>query len=308
MLNKHAVTKEKHILRLFVVILAAMGVMIGAVFAGDLVKLNSATTPYSEFKIRKLKAKGEPTTPPPGSEIVGEFFLPKGTGPYPAVVLTHDCRGVRPFQRERAKIISGWGYATLLVDSYSTRGISGPEVCADAGEWKAKEAASGRSFDIYGAIEWLTKRSDIDATKLFVVAWDLGATLSAIAREGAHTMVPNLKITAAVSIAPNCANVSSGEFITSLLVIAAANDDWWPAKNCEKMVAAGTSAGSDIILKTLDASRGFDDDQFAEPFNLSNAYNPNKSTGRGATYHYNEAAASESLELIRSYLTQKTNE
>lgn len=294
-------------LRLFVVILAAMGVMIGAVFAGDLVKLNSASTPYSELKIRKLKAKGEPTTPPLGSEIVGEFFLPKGTGPHPAVVLTHDCRGVRPFQRERAKIISGWGYATLLVDSYSTRGISNPEVCANLFEWRRHEAVAGRGFDIYGAIGWLTKRSDIDATKLFVVAWDLDSTLGAVARVGMHTMIPSLKITAAVSIAPNCARVSSGEFITSILVIAAANDDWWPAKNCEKMVAAGTSAGSDITLKTLDASRGFDDDQIAEPFNL-NVYNPNKSTGRGATYHYNEAAASESLELIRSYLTEKTNE
>ena len=73
----------------------------------------------------------------PGSENVvinndnetinATLYRPFGPGPFPAVVLLHGCAGVLDKHTGWARQLSEWGYAALIVDSFSTGGSS---VCA----------------------------------------------------------------------------------------------------------------------------------------------------------------------------------
>src|SRR5258708_4681448 len=68
----------------------------------------------------------------PGAPVVlsGELRFPSGPGPFPAVVLAHGCGGTGAHDREWARILHEWGYATFVVDSFYGRGLR--EVCTSA--------------------------------------------------------------------------------------------------------------------------------------------------------------------------------
>src|SRR5262249_39190880 len=77
------------------------------------------------------------TTTPNGTseQIPVELSRPDGPGPFPAVVIMHDCSGLRPRSSGApgrwAKELVGRGYVVIMPDSFSTRGF--PDgVCTDA--------------------------------------------------------------------------------------------------------------------------------------------------------------------------------
>src|SRR5262245_64702385 len=77
------------------------------------------------------------TTTPNGTseQIPVELSRPDGPGPFPAVVIMHDCSGLGPRSSGApgrwAKELVGRGYVVITPDSFSTRGF--PDgVCTDA--------------------------------------------------------------------------------------------------------------------------------------------------------------------------------
>jgi dienelactone hydrolase len=77
------------------------------------------------------------TTTPNGTseQIPIELVRPDGGGPFPAVVIMHDCSGLGPRSSGApgrwAKELVGRGYVVLMPDSFSTRGH--PDgVCTDS--------------------------------------------------------------------------------------------------------------------------------------------------------------------------------
>jgi hypothetical protein len=61
-------------------------------------------------------------------ELRGQPIRPAGEGRFPAVVMLHGCRGIRPYQVGWAHKLAGWGYVVLIVDSFMTRYAA--DVCA----------------------------------------------------------------------------------------------------------------------------------------------------------------------------------
>ena len=56
--------------------------------------------------------------------LQGYLRLPDGPGPSPAVVLLHGCGGNwRGIDERWGKRLAAWGYVTLTVDRFGTRGI-----------------------------------------------------------------------------------------------------------------------------------------------------------------------------------------
>ena len=53
---------------------------------------------------------------------VGSIILPQGNPPYPAVVVLHGCNGISSSTRIWARRLASWGYAALIVDSFTPRG------------------------------------------------------------------------------------------------------------------------------------------------------------------------------------------
>ena len=58
---------------------------------------------------------------------VGSLILPQGKPPFPAVLVMHGCNGVSPNTRVWARRLASWGYAALIIDSFSNRGLK--QVC-----------------------------------------------------------------------------------------------------------------------------------------------------------------------------------
>lgn len=60
------------------------------------------------------------------TQLSAELFKPKGEGPFPAVLMLHGCSGIAPFAdryRQWGEDFRHWGYAALMLDSFSPRGL-----------------------------------------------------------------------------------------------------------------------------------------------------------------------------------------
>jgi dienelactone hydrolase len=77
-----------------------------------------------------------PTRSPSPATLPGELTMPKGGGPFPAVILLNGCRGFAPAARQWLLEYASWyadrGYAGLLLDSFAPRGVS--NLCSGGGE------------------------------------------------------------------------------------------------------------------------------------------------------------------------------
>jgi dienelactone hydrolase len=60
-----------------------------------------------------------------GPQIKAWLARPAGEGPFPAIIVLHNCAGVGAHTYDWARRIGGWGYVTLVPDSSGSRGEGG---------------------------------------------------------------------------------------------------------------------------------------------------------------------------------------
>ena len=58
------------------------------------------------------------------ASIPATLYRPSGTGPFPGVVLLHDCGGLHPYQADWAVWLQNLGYVAILPDSLSPRNLT----------------------------------------------------------------------------------------------------------------------------------------------------------------------------------------
>ena len=97
-----------------------------------------------------------------------------GPGPYPAIIQMHGCGGVRAIQGQYAKLAAENGFAALIVDSMTPRGISYEEalakVCTGRRLWGRERAA-----DFYAALAIAAEEPRIDRSRIAAAGWSHGA-------------------------------------------------------------------------------------------------------------------------------------
>jgi len=80
-------------------------------------------------------------------QIPATLSKPDDAGPFPAVVIMHDCSGLGPTSggapARWAKELVGWGYIVLLPDSFTTRGFA-RGVCTDPSSSRTEVGRSTR--------------------------------------------------------------------------------------------------------------------------------------------------------------------
>lgn len=103
----------------------------------------------------------------PSREVSGFFVKPEGKGPFPAIVILHACGGVHQH------VNAGWldylrsvGYAALAVDTFG-----GGTRCPNSLWWDSVLFVR----DAYGALDYLAGMPDIDATRVAVIGFSVGA-------------------------------------------------------------------------------------------------------------------------------------
>lgn len=175
------------------------------------------------------------------------IYKPSGPGPFPAVVLVHQCHGLGLASRNWknlsmltwAKEAVARGFVALVLDSLGPRGVE--MVCAGP--------AGGVSFargtlDALQAAQHLRKFDFVDPARVSLIGFSWGGSVGLLASSKlwADTLSPGWRLAAAVALYPKCSPVgpaNGGPFEvinpdidSPVSVLAGGKDIDQPASDC----------------------------------------------------------------------------
>ena len=202
-------------------------------------------------------AQAEPVEfPGVDASLEGEMFLPKGKGPFPAVVSLHGCGGLSgkdgglsPRHADWAKRLTDAGFVVLFPDSFGSRDIEG-QCRASEREVRAYRERIG---DALAAAAYLKTRADVKPEAINLLGWSNGGstvlyTLREMAkREGEQSFAK------AVAFYPGCrVPLERGNWHTRVpfLLLIGEADDWTPAEPCKRLVGDAEAAGEPASIVT----------------------------------------------------------
>jgi dienelactone hydrolase len=229
--------------------------------------------------------------------LTGVLTKPPGTGRFPAVVLLHGCGGMNPSWGDVwAKRFNGWGYVTLQVDSFTSRG----DVFASLEEASAacarNETASTwtRAYDAHAAKAYLGNLPFVDAGRVAVFGQSDGgdAILWAVTNhpryiaEGRDT-VP---FAAAIALYPWC-HRTLYNLEAPLLVLIGQLDNSTPANRCKRMKLEGDTTHS-LRLKVYPGAHHVFDVDAPERVVV------------GQTMAYDAMATADAIEQVKGFLEE----
>jgi dienelactone hydrolase len=194
--------------------------------------------------------------------------------------------------------LSEAGLATLLVDSYSTRGIE--DECDEI------HGSRDQSSDAYGAIQYLAGLSAIDPQRVGVLAWGQSPLVGIMELDGVEQFFDR-KFSAAVGLYVNCGYFTEGKVYAPTLLVVAGRDDWNKPDRCAASVEAGQQAGAPIFLmEYAGALHAFDNPAMGEETVLE-VTNPYKNPPMGATLGYDREAHLDALEKVTDFFLEHLN-
>lgn len=172
--------------------------------------------------------------PQPG--LPGSLTLPEGPGPFPVAVLLHGCRGLQLTWRqlhEYARWYAARGYAALVLDSFTSRGV--PHVCTGGTPGPAL-----RALDVYRALAHLARQGRVDPHRAVVHGLSHGGTtVLAVMDEWVAEMAGMaIRLRGGIAYYPSCDGWRPGAtFYGPVLILIGEKDDWTPAAPCEALHA-----------------------------------------------------------------------
>lgn len=249
-----------------------------------------------------------------------EVQRPEGPGPFPAIVMLHDCSGLGPHSsgapRRWARELVAEGYVVLLPDSFSTRGF--PDgVCIDPSPERRDVDPWHRVRDAYEALRYARTLPYVDGRHVGVMGGSHGgsSTLATVAApQEAYVSADNPGFAAALALYPGC-NARYGEWnpradpatryrpLAPLAILVGQKDDWTPAAPCERLAQRSQDSGYPVTIKVYPgAQHGFDS---ARPVHYDpRRMNVNAPGGRGATTGGDPAAWADSIREVKAFFAR----
>ncbi len=214
--------------------------------ADEVVTFPSARYLVGALTQRLARERGETAAPRPAVIIRGYLSKPPGPGPFPAVVHLHGCGGLTAERRRHdAEQFIDWGYVTLMVDSFATRGIGND--CLD-------DHALSRAADALGALLYLSALPAVDPKRVAVVGYSQGGTvaLQVASDQPAkiYEMPDGLQFKTAVAYYPSCSAAMDKLAIPTLVLIGEL-DDWTLAASCDRLLRRFDASGAPLKVTIL---------------------------------------------------------
>ncbi len=258
------------------------------------------------------------------TEITASVQKPDGAGPFPAVIIMHDCSGLGPRSSGAparwAKHLLADGYAVMMPDSFTARGL--PDgVCTAARNLAIAANVYVRSGDAYAALAALRALPYIDGKRIGIMGGSHGGSTTLAAMVAASdSYAPPDGFIAAIALYPSC-SARYGTWSTvqqygsygpvtgyagvyhplaPLLILTGELDDWTPAEPCRELVERGRAAGYPLDIRVYArAHHSFDSDR---PVRYIAARNNNSSANRyGATTGGNAEAWADARQRVNEF-------
>jgi dienelactone hydrolase len=175
-------------------------------------------------------------------ELRGVLYRPDGPGPFPAVVALHRCRGIRPRLHQWASTLHQWGYAVLLVDSFTPRGQT--IICNEGFRVDPQYA---RMPDAYAAQAYLARQPFVDPQRIGLMGWSHGGWTTLYAVDSIYLTGRHITpFQAAIAFYPWCLP-QLRQLNAPLLILIGEADDWTPASRCQKMLRQTEQLGEQTV-------------------------------------------------------------
>lgn len=213
--------------------------------------------------------------------VTGDLSIPAGaSGRGPAVIVLHSCAGMTPNLVDWADALNGMGFATLLLDSFSGRGVT--EICTGRGS----VSISSRLVDVYRALALLSVHPRIDARRIALLGFSHGGWVTLWASQAQierRFLRANVDFAAYAAFYPAACNVRLQNEASMapgpVRIFQGTADDWTPIAPCREWVARRQAAGRDVSLVAYDrAMHAFDVPSFSPPRRWTGIFNPAKCT------------------------------
>lgn len=256
-------------------------------------------------------------------ELPFTLAKPAGDGPFPAVVILHDCSGLGPRSSGApwrwSSVLTAKGYVTIWPDSFTTRGYPNGVCTATSGP---RITFQQRAADAYAALHHLHALPYVNGKRVAVMGGSHGgsSTLATIAEVAANAKQEG-RFAAAIALYPGCgqpvggwsvqrakdakhrATGYSGVFKPSapLLILIGELDDWTPAEPCRRLAAASRKAGHPVDIVVYPGAHHSFDSPAPVRF-IPQRRNRNSPTGRGATTGGQAAAWADAVTRVEDFL------
>jgi dienelactone hydrolase len=226
--------------------------------------------------------------PVDGVQLGAQLWRPAaGQGRVPAVAIFHGCGGVGVNNTRMAGLLEGWGYAALMVDSFTARHMV--DVCGR--HWPTEADAQARERDIDAALAWLSRQDFVDPGRMAFIGYSYGGGVALLRAFEARE--PKAK--AAVLLYPDCGLGGplgpAPQPRQPTMFAMGALDDWTPASQCQALIDR-VKLGRELVETHVYADAHHSFDALGLPVRyLEGVGNRSKPGGCcGAHYGANEAA------------------
>jgi dienelactone hydrolase len=224
-------------------------------------------------------------------QLSAQLFRPTGSSAAPAIAIFHGCGGPGQNTARMAGLLASWGYVALVVDSFSTRGLS--DVCGR--NWPTQADAEARAHDIDAALAWLGKQGFVDSKRLAFMGYSYGGGVAMLRALSAQPADAAPIARAAILVYPDCALAYPlGPKLAvrqPTLFAMGALDDWTPVSQCQAVIGRVVQ-GHDLVETRVYEGAHHSFDALGLPVRyLPGVGNRSKPGGCcGAHYGANEAA------------------
>src|SRR5262249_37263853 len=258
--------------------------LLSALLAGCAMSSGVATLADGRVGTFPILTSTFPTRPgaveQPGT-VTGDLSLPAGSGRTPAIIVLHSCAGVTPSITDWAHGLNRMGYAALVVDSFTDRGVK--EICTG----HMSVSVGSRLADFFRAQELLITHPRVDPARIGVLGFSHGGWVVLWASQLQYqrrfmrgTAAPPAAYAAFYPVGCNARLINEADVVGGpVKIFQGTADDWTTIDHCREWVARRRAAGKNGSLVEYDGARhGFDVAAYARPRRFAEVVNPSGCT------------------------------
>jgi dienelactone hydrolase len=285
-----------------------------------------------------VPAPGEESVTIPGTrlypDVPARVVKPDGGGPFPAVVILHDCSGLGAQSSGAADrwavLLLAHGYVVALPDSFTPRGFPAG-ICTEPLAEQVFANSFEQAADAYHTAAYLRSLPYVDPRHVGVMGGSHGGSATLAAMVALDRTAPQLLVeekrhglAAGVALYPDCgarygdwavwrARDDAGPIVGTtgvyrplapLLILIGGRDDWTPAAPCRRLAEGAAAHGFPVDIKVYpEARHSFDSDKPVRY--VAARTNINAAVGtKGATTGGDPAAWSDARQRILAFFAE----